>query len=105
MGVEAMVSRLSPHTLATLSDHIPLRVQIDALQTSTSSLWSSQSFANYTVNGTVAGLYKNADNFSYVRFYGAGHEVPAYEYGDLARGQAALQMFEQIMMGEDLVPT
>ncbi|EIM82394.1 serine carboxypeptidase [Stereum hirsutum FP-91666 SS1] len=78
---------------------------IDALQTSTSSLWASQSFANYTVNGTVAGLYKNADNFSYIRFYGSGHEVPAYEYGDLARGQAALQMFEQIMMGGALVPT
>jgi len=31
------------------------------------------------VDGQVTGQYKNAGTFSYVRIYGAGHEVPAYK--------------------------
>ena len=32
----------------------------------------------------------------------SGHEVPAYTHGNLARGQAALEMFRQVMAGEPL---
>ncbi|KAF9042813.1 serine carboxypeptidase [Hymenopellis radicata] len=58
-------------------------------------------FRELTVDGEVAGLYKSAANtttdFTYVRVYGAGHEVPAYSYGSLEIGEAALRLFEQAM--------
>lgn len=66
---------------------------------------NSKELAAYTVEGTEAGLYKSVENLSYVRFYGAGHEVPAYTWGDLKVGQAALQVFDQIMSGEGLSST
>lgn len=37
--------------------------------------------------------------------FGAGHEVPAYDYTGLAVGQAAAQFFEQAMRGEPLSST
>lgn len=46
-------------------------LQVDALQTKFTDEYSQQQFANYTVDGQVAGLYKNAGTFSYVRIYGA----------------------------------
>ncbi|KAH8826233.1 serine carboxypeptidase [Flagelloscypha sp. PMI_526] len=62
--------------------------------------------ANYTVNGQVTGLYKQVNNFSFLKVYGAGHEVPAYTYGNLAVGQAALKLFEDIVLGSaGLVPS
>ncbi|KAJ9194454.1 hypothetical protein DTO164E3_7339 [Paecilomyces variotii] len=44
---------------------------------------------SYTVNGEKKGEFKTVDNFSYLRVYGAGHEVPYYQ------PQTALQVFEQ----------
>ncbi|KIL64772.1 hypothetical protein M378DRAFT_198303 [Amanita muscaria Koide BX008] len=82
-----------------------VEAMVDNLTTTYSSLYHQQAFAPYTVNGQVTGQYKNAGTFSYVRIYGAGHEVPAYEYGTLPRGQAAFQMFTQIMSNQPLVPT
>jgi carboxypeptidase C (cathepsin A) len=70
-----------------------------------SSLYAEQDFANYTVDGELAGLYKNAGTFSYLRVYGAGHEVPAYMWRDVPRGAAALQMFTQIMSDQPLSGT
>lgn len=87
-----------------------------------------QDFTDFTVNGQPAGLYKTAGTFSYVRFYGAGHEVPAYEWTEVEKGavrssvlfiskryselvlgsaydKAALQMFEQVMSGQGLFST
>lgn len=89
------------------------------------SLLASQSFENWTVDGQLAAQVKNAGTFSYIRIYGAGHEVPAYKvcnvscivpcrrsdfncnlkFGNLAYGQAALQMFEQIMSNQSLSST
>ncbi|KAL1845824.1 hypothetical protein Plec18170_009530 [Paecilomyces lecythidis] len=43
----------------------------------------------YTVNGEKKGEFKAVDNFSYLRVYGAGHEVPYYQ------PEVALQVFEQ----------
>ena len=51
---------------------------VNALNTEFSDLYAQQSFAPYTVAGQTTGEYKNAGTFSYVRIYGAGHEVPAY---------------------------
>ena len=59
----------------------------------------------YTVRGQVAGQYRNAGAFSYLRVYGAGHEVPAYTIGSLGVGEAALQMFDQVMGMGPLVST
>jgi carboxypeptidase C (cathepsin A) len=82
-----------------------LHTQIDSLDTSFSSEFADQEFTTYTVNGETAGQYKNAGTFSYLRVYGAGHEVPAYEYQDVPRGAAALQMFTQIMSDQPLSST
>jgi len=52
---------------------------VNALNTQFSALYAQQAFAPYTVAGQTTGQYKNAGTFSYVRIYGAGHEVPAYK--------------------------
>ena len=107
IGVEAMVRGLIlpcsffPAFALTSSPH----AQVDSLNASTSPLFANQNFANYTVNGEPAGLYKNAGTFSYLRVFGAGHEVPAYLWRDVARGAAALQMFTQIMSDQPLSGT
>ncbi|KAI0359086.1 serine carboxypeptidase [Trametes cingulata] len=82
-----------------------VEAMVAALETKFSGEFAKQEFANFTVNGQAAGLYKNAGTFSYVRIFGAGHEVPAYTHGTLAVGQAAFQMFSQIMSNSSLAPT
>ncbi|OSD05930.1 serine carboxypeptidase [Trametes coccinea BRFM310] len=82
-----------------------VEAMVAALQTKFSSEFAKQDFANFTVAGQSAGLYKNAGTFSYVRIFGAGHEVPAYTHGSLAVGQAAFQMFSQIMSNSSLSST
>ncbi|OBZ77227.1 Carboxypeptidase S1 [Grifola frondosa] len=95
---------------------------VNALQTKFSEEYAQREFANYTVEGQAAGIFKNAGTFSYVRIFGAyvdrppfcplslmrfrsGHEVPAYKYGTLSTGQAALQFFSQIMSNNSLFST
>jgi serine carboxypeptidase len=75
------------------------------LNTQYSAEYAKQSFATYTVKGRAAGLYKKAGRFSYLRVFGAGHEVPAYRYLGVRRGAAALQMFTQIMSDQQLFGT
>ncbi|KAH9974756.1 serine carboxypeptidase [Lactifluus volemus] len=82
-----------------------VEAMVASLDTKLSSLFKEQEFANFTVNGSPAGLYKNAGTFSYLRVFGAGHQVPAYEWQDVPRGAAALQMFTQIMSGYPLSGT
>jgi carboxypeptidase C (cathepsin A) len=107
MGFEAMVRALClvypffPAFALTPS----LYTQIASLNTVFSPLFAKQDFATYTVNSKPAGLYKNAGTFSYLRVYGAGHEVPAYEWQNVPRGAAALQMFTQIMSDKPLSST
>ena len=67
--------------------------------------YAKHKFRTYDVNGRPAGLYKNACKLSYLRVFGAGHEVPAYKYWGVPRGAAALQMFEQIMSDHHLFST
>jgi len=78
---------------------------VNKLQTQFSTTFNSEAFQNYTVAGHPAGIFKNAGTFSYVRIFGAGHEVPAYNFTGLATGQAASQMFEQVMTGGPLAST
>ncbi|KAL0577151.1 hypothetical protein V5O48_004827 [Marasmius crinis-equi] len=82
-----------------------VEAMVDALDTKFTSLYKQQVFKNYTVRGQVTGQFKNAGTFSYIRIYGAGHEVPAYTFGSLEVGEAALQMFSQIMANQSLTPT
>lgn len=53
----------------------------------------------YNVNGKAAGTFKTQDNFSFLRVYGAGHEVPYYQ------PEAALQVFKQTMQQQPLSST
>ncbi|KAI0271170.1 serine carboxypeptidase [Russula aff. rugulosa BPL654] len=76
-----------------------------SLNTTVSAQFKKQKFETYDVKGKPAGLYKNAGTFSYLRVFGAGHEVPAYEWRDVARGTATLQMFTQIMSDHHLSST
>ncbi|RDX56185.1 serine carboxypeptidase [Lentinus brumalis] len=86
-------------------NYVGVEAMVDALQTKFTSEYSKQQFVNYTVDGQVAGIFKNAGSFSYIRIYGAGHEVPAYTHGTLGVGQAAFQMFSQIMSNNSLSST
>ncbi|KAJ7629038.1 serine carboxypeptidase, partial [Roridomyces roridus] len=82
-----------------------VEAMVASLNTTFSAQFNKQVFAPYTVNGLLAGQFKNSGTFSYVRIYGAGHEVPAYKNGTLAVGQAAFQFFSQIMRNESLSST
>ncbi|KAF7304454.1 Carboxypeptidase [Mycena chlorophos] len=82
-----------------------VEAMIASLNTSFSAEFNKQTFTPFHVDGLLAGPYKNAGTFSYVRIYGAGHEVPAYKNGSLATGQAAFQFFSQIMANESLSST
>ncbi|KAI0000650.1 Alpha/Beta hydrolase protein [Russula compacta] len=86
-------------------NHYGIEAMVASLKTKFSSQFAKQKFETFTVNGEPAGLYKNAGTFSYLRVFGAGHEVPAYEWRGVPRGAAALQMFTQIMSGEQLSGT
>ncbi|KAJ7725953.1 serine carboxypeptidase [Mycena metata] len=78
---------------------------IAALNNKWSAEFNKQQFAPWTVGGRLAGQFKAAGGFSYVRIYEAGHEVPAYKNGTLQSGEAALQMFQQTMANKPLFST
>ncbi|KAG7088977.1 hypothetical protein E1B28_012923 [Marasmius oreades] len=82
-----------------------VEAMVDALNTKFSATYKTQVFQPYTVRGQLAGQFKNAGSFSYIRIYGSGHEVPAYKFGSLATGEAAFQMFSQIMSNQSLSST
>ncbi|KAF6759159.1 alpha/beta-hydrolase [Ephemerocybe angulata] len=87
-------------------NYFGMEAMMDVLETKSSADYRGQAFQNYTVNGIVTGVYKNAGSLSYIRVFGAGHMVPAYTYGGLEVGEAALQMFDQFQLGkEGLIPT
>ncbi|KAH8916134.1 serine carboxypeptidase [Atractiella rhizophila] len=82
-----------------------IEAMVQNLNTTLTSQIHAQKLQTYKVQGQDAGLFFNAGTFSYLRVYGAGHEVPAYTHGTLKYGQAALQMFDQIMAGNGLAST
>lgn len=98
---------------------------VNSLVTNFSTAYGKTSFATWSVDGQSAGQYRQAGTFSYLRIYGAGHEVSwlcynsrrayrsltlgsevaAYKYGKLAYGQAAYQFFSQISANNSLSST
>ena len=71
----------------------------NAVSYSGTQAFAAKSLAPYTVNGTQGGTVKTVDNLSFLRVFGAGHEVPYYQPA------LALQVFEQTMRGEALSST
>lgn len=51
---------------------------VNALTWQNSIAFKNLEVSNYTVNGTVGGTFKTLDNLSWLRVFGAGHEVPLY---------------------------
>ncbi|OCK73133.1 putative carboxypeptidase S1 [Lepidopterella palustris CBS 459.81] len=62
------------------------------IQYSGTSQFASAALAPYNVNGAEGGTFKTVDNLSFLRVFGAGHEVPYYQ------PELALQAFKQTMM-------
>ncbi|KAL1743846.1 Alpha/Beta hydrolase protein [Schizophyllum fasciatum] len=88
-----------------------IEAMMDALNTTLASDYAAQDLQPYTVSGVEAGKYKQVgdpsggNSLAFVRVYGAGHEVPAYGWDSLEVGQAAFQVFEQVMSGKGLAST
>ena len=67
-----------------------VEAMVAALQTKFSAEFAQQEFANFSVNGVAAGMYKNAGTFSYVRIFGASvafYLSSVRRVADLALGQ------------------
>ena len=71
----------------------------NAVSYSGASAFASKALAPYTVQGTQGGTFKTVDNLSFLRVFGAGHEVPYYQPA------LALQVFNQTMMNGALAST
>ncbi|KAK9772802.1 putative Alpha/Beta hydrolase protein [Seiridium cardinale] len=71
----------------------------NALTYSGSAEFKDKALASYTVDGTELGQFKSVDNLSFIRVYGAGHEVPYYQ------PKLALQAFTQTMKGQPVSST
>ncbi|KAF4231793.1 hypothetical protein CNMCM6457_005092 [Aspergillus fumigatiaffinis] len=63
------------------------------------SKFKAKDLAPYTVNGVEKGTFKYVDNFSFLRMYEAGHEVPYYQ------PEASLQVFQQILQKKPIFST
>ncbi|OAV93464.1 hypothetical protein PTTG_01617 [Puccinia triticina 1-1 BBBD Race 1] len=70
---------------------------VDSLKLDDSKSLVNQNFTNWYIGEEKAGIYKTASTFTYLRLFGAGHEVPAYATGNLPRGRAAKAFFDQII--------
>lgn len=71
----------------------------NAVTYSGTSAFQSAPLAPYTVQGTQGGTFKTVDNLSFLRVFGAGHEVPYYQPA------LSLQVFEQTMKQQPLAST
>lgn len=58
---------------------------------SQSAAFKAKAVTDYTVAGKAGGTFKNVGNLSWLRVFGAGHEVPYYQ------PELALQVFKQTM--------
>lgn len=61
-----------------ICNYIGVQRVADAVEFDGSKQFSNATLKSYTVNGTKKGEYKTVDNFSFLRVYEAGHEVPYY---------------------------
>jgi carboxypeptidase C (cathepsin A) len=75
-----------------------------------SSLFKSAAMKPYTVGGTQTGMFKTQGNLSFLRVFGAGHEVPSDRKRECVfvysitnpkiEPATALQVFKQTMQKE-----
>lgn len=71
----------------------------ESIEFSGAAEFRSKEEADYTVDGKPAGKYKTVDNLSWLRVYGAGHEVPYYT------PELSLQVFRQLMGSKSISST
>ncbi|KAI0000718.1 putative carboxypeptidase S1 [Xylariaceae sp. FL0662B] len=71
----------------------------DAAEWPGQEAFGSKTLDPYTLNGVQKGTFKSLENFSFVRVFEAGHNIPFYQ------PEASLQIFKQIMGTEGLLPT
>ncbi|KAI0649050.1 serine carboxypeptidase [Trametes meyenii] len=88
-----------------LFNYFGIEAMLDQMKTKFSKEWAKQKLTDYNVRGESAGLYKNAGGLHYLRAFGAWHEVPAYQWANLKRGEVALQMYRQIVGEQSLHST
>lgn len=89
----------------------------NAISYSGTAAFNAQAVASYTVNGTAAGTFKSVGNLSWLRVFGAGHEVPYYRKCSDSEGDwdecadfrpepaTALQVFTQTMQKKAITST
>lgn len=58
--------------------------------------FAAAGYTPYTVSGTEYGEVRQYGNFSFLRIYEAGHEVPYYQ------PEASLEMFRRVLLGLDV---
>lgn len=61
-----------------------------------SEQFAAAGYAPFVVDGTEYGEVRQYGNFSFLRIYEAGHEVPYYQ------PEASLEMFRRVLLGLDL---
>jgi len=71
----------------------------NAITYSGTTQFNAKTVSSYTVNGTAAGTFKSVGNLSWLRVFGAGHEVPYYQPA------LALQAFTQTMQKKAISST
>ncbi|RDW89147.1 hypothetical protein BP6252_01179 [Coleophoma cylindrospora] len=71
----------------------------NAITYSGSTAFNAKAVTNYTVNGVAGGTFKSVGNLSWLRVFGAGHEVPYYQPA------LALQAFKQTMQKQAISST
>ncbi|KAE8444100.1 hypothetical protein EG329_000882 [Mollisiaceae sp. DMI_Dod_QoI] len=72
---------------------------VNAIDYDSSDEFQNTAVENFTVNGIVKGTYKSVDNLSWLRVFGSGHEVPAFQ------PELGLQVFVQTLKGDGILPT
>jgi hypothetical protein len=55
----------------------------EAVEFSGKSAFKQAAFQSYEVNGRTSGEFKSAGNLSWLKVFGAGHEVPFYRRSPL----------------------
>lgn len=58
--------------------------------------FAAAGYTPYTVSGAEYGEVRQYGNFSFLRIYEAGHEVPYYQ------PEASLEMFRRVLLGLDV---
>ncbi|CAG8975990.1 hypothetical protein HYALB_00011545 [Hymenoscyphus albidus] len=74
-------------------------ITAEAVSYSQATAFKAKAVADFKVNGVAKGTFKNVGNLSWLRIFGAGHEVMYYQ------PEVSLQVFKQIMQKEAISST